>query len=200
MEVTGDDLENDIQEYRYQKVSSIVDARQIGSADVRVGDSAQLHKSASRESAPKWRGPAAVLDISEVPGLNAMGGFTAKFQSRTFKVVCYSVSERIDPREVSLVDGDPGSGLVAATDVCNSRLAAGGDSQQAGSAPVPSAPYEGGGGGQAESSPSPPSPSFPFSCRRLHRRRFNLHRWVVRLINTAWVSMNPRVLGGIIVP
>ena len=53
-------------------------------ADAHVGDSAPPLKAPNRESAPRRRGPAKILDIDDA-------GATVKFQSQTFKVSRYCV-------------------------------------------------------------------------------------------------------------
>ena len=45
--------------------------------DVKIGGAVLFHKTASKQSAPLWRGPAKNPDIAET-------GVTAKFQLRTF--------------------------------------------------------------------------------------------------------------------
>ena len=55
--------------------------------DTAVGDSAIFCGQISRKSAPKWRGPAIILDIDET-------GVTVKFRSQTFKIARYRVRKR----------------------------------------------------------------------------------------------------------
>ena len=75
-------------------------------ADVHGGDTASFYKASNRESAPRRRGPAKILDVADTAA-------TAKFQSQTFKVARYCARGKADAQDVGEVHSDPASGGLA---------------------------------------------------------------------------------------
>ena len=59
-----------------------------------IGNSVLFHKTTNRKSAPRWRGPAKILDIGEA-------GVTAKFQSQSFKAARYWVRKKVEDKVAS---------------------------------------------------------------------------------------------------
>ena len=56
---------------------------------VQLGDTGLFIKSANKQSVPRWRGPAEILDIDET-------GATVKVQLQTFEVARHRVREKVD--------------------------------------------------------------------------------------------------------
>ena len=57
--------------------------------DVRIGDTVLFYTATNRKSAPRWRGPATILDVDEA-------GAATKFQFQTFQVARYCVREKVE--------------------------------------------------------------------------------------------------------
>ena len=74
----------------------------IEGADVTVANLEISHESASRKSAPRWRGPAAISDIDEA-------WVTAEFQGQTFKVARFCARRQYEPKDVGGVECTPAS-------------------------------------------------------------------------------------------
>ena len=60
--------------------------------DIEVGDSVLFYKAPHKKGNPRWRGPAAILDIDE-------SGVALKFQSQTFKVARYCVRRKLEEKD-----------------------------------------------------------------------------------------------------
>ena len=67
-----------------------------------IGEFSAFFKSANRKSAPRWRGPAMILDIDDA-------GAQAAFQGQTLKVARYCVRRKVDTRDAAGVDWYPAS-------------------------------------------------------------------------------------------
>ena len=61
--------------------------------DIKVGDSVLVYKVPRKKSDPRWRGPAAILDIDEPFAV-------LKFQFQTFKVARYSVRRKLEEKDL----------------------------------------------------------------------------------------------------
>ena len=83
--------------------------RSPNSADVTDGDSVHVSKAVNRKSAPRRRGPAAILEIDET-------GATDKFQTKTFDMAPRCVRRQVDPKGVSDVSWNPASENAGALD------------------------------------------------------------------------------------
>ena len=58
-----------------------------------MGDFVLFYKAPRKKSNPRWRGPAAILDIDEF-------GAALKFQSQTFKVARHCVQRKLDKKDL----------------------------------------------------------------------------------------------------
>ena len=67
-------------------------------AEIDVGDMVLFYKAQSRKSAPRWRGPAKVLEIDD-------SEVTVSFQSQTFKVARYLLRRRMKDSEIQEGEG-----------------------------------------------------------------------------------------------
>ena len=70
---------------------------------MRSREVASSYKAPNRKSAPRWRGPAKILDVGDT-------GATAKFQSPTFKVARYSLRKNVAAYGVEVGDWNSASG------------------------------------------------------------------------------------------
>ena len=61
--------------------------------DIKVGGVVLFYKAPQKKSNPRWRGPAAILDIDE-------SGVVLKFQSQTFKVARYCVRRKVAEKDL----------------------------------------------------------------------------------------------------
>ena len=61
--------------------------------DIKVGGSVLFYEAPQKKSNPRWRGPAAILDIDE-------SGVVLKFQSQTFKVARYCVRHKLEEEDL----------------------------------------------------------------------------------------------------
>ena len=80
-------------------------AQEAASEDVVPGDSVLLRKAANRKGAPRWRGPAKILDIDET-------GATAKSRSQTLNAARYCVGKTTKEKDVSEKKWNPASGTM----------------------------------------------------------------------------------------
>ena len=71
-------------------------------ADVAIGDSALSFKAANRKSAPRWRGPAKILDVDGT-------GAAAKFRSQTYNVARYGVRKEVKEKDSGKAEWRPAS-------------------------------------------------------------------------------------------
>ena len=62
-------------------------------SDVKIGNAGILSEAASKESMPRCRGPALILDIDQT-------GATAKLQSQTFKVARFCARGKVEAKDV----------------------------------------------------------------------------------------------------
>ena len=62
-------------------------------ADIKVGGSVLFYKAPRKKSNPRWRGPAAILDIDE-------SGVVLKFQPQSFKVARYCVRRKLEEKDL----------------------------------------------------------------------------------------------------
>ena len=82
--------------------------------EAKIGDPVLFYEAQSKQSTPRWRGPALILEIGET-------GVTAKFQSQVFKVARFCARDRGEEKGVVGEELDPvrarllqtGSGLGA---------------------------------------------------------------------------------------
>ena len=65
----------------------------IANCVVNVGDLALFHKAPRKKSKPRWRGPAAILDMDE-------SGATLQFQSQSFKVARFCVRRKVEEKDL----------------------------------------------------------------------------------------------------
>ena len=65
-----------------------------------VGDTGLLYKSRNKKIAPRWRGPAKILDIDET-------GATVKFRSLTFGMARYCIWGKVEAEIVEAAELDP---------------------------------------------------------------------------------------------
>ena len=61
--------------------------------DIKVGDTVLFYKAPHKKSNPRWRGPAAILDIDE-------SGVTLEFQPQFFKVARYCVRRKLEEKDL----------------------------------------------------------------------------------------------------
>ena len=69
-------------------------------ADVKIGDTALFYTAQRKRGAPRWRGPALILDIGET-------GVTVKSQSRTFKVARPFLRKKVEAKDAEDAEPDP---------------------------------------------------------------------------------------------
>ena len=69
---------------------------------MRIGGAELFHKAVNRKGAPRWRGPAKILDIDDA-------GVTVKFQSQTFEEAQYCVREKVEGKDVEGAEWGPAS-------------------------------------------------------------------------------------------
>ena len=65
----------------------------FGCVDIKVGDLVPVYKAPQPKSNPRWRGPAAILDIDE-------SGATLEFQSQYSKVTRYCVRRKVEEKDL----------------------------------------------------------------------------------------------------
>ena len=74
----------------------------LGCPEVSAGRSAFFYKPAGRSSAPRWCGPAAVVDIDEL-------GVTVKFRRQALGVAKFCGRKRMDPKNAGDVEWNSSS-------------------------------------------------------------------------------------------